>query len=115
MDLNISDRIAVSYSASPRIAEAIAAHEAYLRNELLAERLEPARPQNGGAKLSLAGEDSSLPSPGHERACQWGRRFRLPTCEFPQHRDSNFFDAMIATCEPPSLSTLTWSDWSRIA
>jgi len=47
----------VSYAASPRIAEAIAAHEAYLRNELLAERLEPGNPQNGGAKLSLAGEE----------------------------------------------------------
>jgi len=57
MNLNISDRIAVSYSASPRIAEAIAAHESYLRHELLAERLEPSANQNGGAKLSLSGED----------------------------------------------------------
>jgi len=57
MNLNISDRIAVSYSASPRIAEAIAAHESYLRHELLAERLEPSTTQNGGAKLSLSGEE----------------------------------------------------------
>jgi isoleucyl-tRNA synthetase len=57
MNLNISDRIAVSYSASPRIAEAIAAHESYLRHELLAERLEPSATQNGGAKLSLSGEE----------------------------------------------------------
>jgi isoleucyl-tRNA synthetase len=57
LNLNISDRIAVSYSASPRIAEAIAAHEAYLRHELLAERLEPSATQNGGSKLSLSGED----------------------------------------------------------
>jgi isoleucyl-tRNA synthetase len=57
MNLNISDRIAVSYSASPRIAEAIAAHEPYLRHELLAERLEPSATQNGGAKLSLSGEE----------------------------------------------------------
>jgi isoleucyl-tRNA synthetase len=57
MNLNISDRIAVSYSASPRIAGAIAAHDSYLRHELLAESLEPSATQNGGAKLSLSGED----------------------------------------------------------
>ena len=57
LNLNISDRIMVSYSASPRIAEAIAAHEAYLRNELLAERLELSRSPNGGAKLALGGEE----------------------------------------------------------
>jgi isoleucyl-tRNA synthetase len=57
MNLNISDRIVVSYFASPRITEAIAAHEAYLRHELLAERLESSASQNGGAKLSLSGED----------------------------------------------------------
>jgi isoleucyl-tRNA synthetase len=57
MNLNISDRIAVSYSASPRIADAIATHEAYLRHELLADRLESSATQNGGAKLSLSGED----------------------------------------------------------
>ena len=57
MNLNISDRIAVTYSASPRIAEAIAEHESYLRHELLADRLEAGATQNGGAKLSLSGED----------------------------------------------------------
>jgi isoleucyl-tRNA synthetase len=57
MNLNISDRIAVSYSASPRLAEAIAAHESYLRHELLADRLERSGTQNGGAKLSLSGEE----------------------------------------------------------
>jgi isoleucyl-tRNA synthetase len=57
MNLNISDRIAVSYSASPRIAVAIAAHESYLRHELLADRLEASATQNGGAKLSLSGEE----------------------------------------------------------
>jgi isoleucyl-tRNA synthetase len=60
MNLNISDRIAVSYSASPRIAEAIAAHDVYLRHELLAERLEPSATQNGGAKLSLSGEEITV-------------------------------------------------------
>jgi isoleucyl-tRNA synthetase len=43
--------------ASPRIAEAITAHEAFLRNELLAERLELSPTQNGGVKLALSGED----------------------------------------------------------
>jgi len=57
LNLDISDRIAVSYSASQRIAEAITAHEAYLRNELLAERLEQSPNQNGGVKLALSGED----------------------------------------------------------
>src|SRR5580704_3301401 len=57
LNLNISDRIAVSYSASPRLAEAIAAHESYLRHELLADRLELSGTQNGGEKLSLSGEE----------------------------------------------------------
>jgi hypothetical protein len=47
----------VSYAAPQRVAEAISAHEAYLRNELLAERLEPSAQQNGAAKLSLNGEE----------------------------------------------------------
>jgi isoleucyl-tRNA synthetase len=57
LDLNISDRIVVSYTAPARIAEAIVEHQDYLRNELLAERLEPSAGQNGGAKLSLNGEE----------------------------------------------------------
>jgi isoleucyl-tRNA synthetase len=57
LNLDISDRIVVSYSASPRIADAINSHEAFLRNELLAERLELSPNQNGGIKLSLSGED----------------------------------------------------------
>jgi isoleucyl-tRNA synthetase len=57
LGLDISDRIAVSYAASPRIADAIAAHQDYLRNELLAERLEPSTTQNGAAKLTLGGEE----------------------------------------------------------
>jgi isoleucyl-tRNA synthetase len=57
LNLDISDRIVVSYSASPRIAEAITAHEAFLRNELLAERLEMSPAQNGGVKLALSGEE----------------------------------------------------------
>jgi len=57
LNLDISDRIVVRYSGSPRIAEAIKAHEAYLRNELLTERLEQGDGRDGGSKLSLGGED----------------------------------------------------------
>jgi isoleucyl-tRNA synthetase len=57
LNLNVSDRILIRYSASPRIAKAIAAHESYLRNELLAESLELNGDQNGAAKLSLGGEE----------------------------------------------------------
>ena len=57
MNLEISDRIVVNYFASPRIAEAIASHADYLRNELLAERLDPSATPNGGAKLALSGEE----------------------------------------------------------
>jgi isoleucyl-tRNA synthetase len=56
LNLDISDRIAVRYAASPRIADAIEAHEAYLRNELLAERLERASTTDG-VKLPLSGEE----------------------------------------------------------
>jgi isoleucyl-tRNA synthetase len=57
LNLDISDRIVVSYTASPRISGAITAHESFLRNELLAERLEKCSTQNGGVKLALSGED----------------------------------------------------------
>jgi len=57
LNLDISDRIVVTYSASPRIAEAIAKHEAFLRNELLAERLERSATPSDGVRLALDGED----------------------------------------------------------
>ena len=47
----------VAYDAPPRIAGAIAAHEAYLRNELLASRLEPGALHDGAVKLTLGGEE----------------------------------------------------------
>jgi isoleucyl-tRNA synthetase len=56
LNLDISDRIVVTYWASPRIAEAIEAHVEYLRSELLAECLVP-NDQPHGVKLSLAGEE----------------------------------------------------------
>jgi isoleucyl-tRNA synthetase len=57
MNLDISDRIVVTYRASARIAAAIAAHEEYLRSELLAERLELCADQPHAVKLSLGGEE----------------------------------------------------------
>jgi isoleucyl-tRNA synthetase len=57
LDLQISDRIVVAYHAPARIAEAIAAHEEYLRNELLADRLEPLQSRDGATRLSLNGEE----------------------------------------------------------
>jgi isoleucyl-tRNA synthetase len=57
MNLEISDRIRVTYWASPRIMEAIGAHEEYLSSELLAERLEPNPDLPQGVKLSLGGEE----------------------------------------------------------
>ena len=55
--LQVSDRIVVRYAAAARIAEAVEAHAGYLRNELLAERLERCEELEGGSKLSLAGEE----------------------------------------------------------
>jgi isoleucyl-tRNA synthetase len=57
LNLDIFDRIVVTYSASPRIAEAVAKHEAFLRNELLAKRLERSATPNSGVRLVLSGED----------------------------------------------------------
>ncbi len=55
--LLISDRIVLKYAAHPRISDAVETHAAYLRNELLAERIELHQTLEGGAKLSLAGEE----------------------------------------------------------
>jgi len=57
LNLDISDRINVTYSASPRLAKAISTHADYLRAELLAERLEFDPVQPSGVKLLLGGEE----------------------------------------------------------
>jgi isoleucyl-tRNA synthetase len=58
LNLDVSDRIAVTYFVSQRIADAIRAHDSFLRNELLARELNfSAVPPNGCLKLSLGGED----------------------------------------------------------
>ena len=58
--LQISDRILLHYAAPARIADAIEAHAAYLRNELLAERIERRHSLEGAIKLSLAGEEIAV-------------------------------------------------------
>src|SRR5262249_31315171 len=57
LNLKISDRIAIRVGAPPRIAEAITAHQAFLRDELLAEKLEVSGTTKDGIKMSLGGED----------------------------------------------------------
>jgi len=55
LNLDISDRIVVTTPLA-RHREAITAHEGFLRNERLAERLEVSPTQNGGISC-LSGED----------------------------------------------------------
>jgi len=50
----------ISYFAPPPIAAAIAAHDSYLRDELLAERLEPITPHNDASRLMLNGHKQEL-------------------------------------------------------
>jgi len=61
LDLAVSDRIHVQFSASDRIAEALSTHQSMLQNELLAESIErvetmeaPATGKTGGEQVSLA-------------------------------------------------------------
>ncbi|MEC9073346.1 MAG: DUF5915 domain-containing protein, partial [Myxococcota bacterium] len=56
MDLEVSDRILVTYVASDRIAGAIAAHGDYLSDELLADDLRRADSLEGGGHGKVAGE-----------------------------------------------------------
>ena len=60
LNLDISDRISVAYAASPRIADAVTTHQDYLRHELLADRIELLPSPNGGATLSLGGEEITV-------------------------------------------------------
>ena len=55
--LQISDRIALTYVAPPKIVAAVEAHEGYLRNELLAERIGRSDALADGTKLTLSGEE----------------------------------------------------------
>ena len=55
-DLEVIDRIHVHYSASDRIADAIATHEAFLKTELLAQTIEREDSMDGGAEVKAGGE-----------------------------------------------------------
>jgi isoleucyl-tRNA synthetase len=57
MKLEVSDRITVTFRASQRIADAVRAHQPFLRNELLAGQLDFNPTLQDGVKLKMAGED----------------------------------------------------------
>jgi len=54
MGLDVSDRVVVIYSAAHRISQALMAHAEYLKQELLADRLEEG---DGELAMKLAGEE----------------------------------------------------------
>jgi isoleucyl-tRNA synthetase len=57
LNLDVSDRIRVRYSAGAGVSKALATHEAYLKEELLAEQLEAGEvPEEDAIVLSLSGE-----------------------------------------------------------
>ena len=60
MNLAVSDRIEVRYSAPPHIVEALTAHQEFLRAELLANRIEAAAADPAALRFRLAGEEVSV-------------------------------------------------------
>jgi isoleucyl-tRNA synthetase len=56
--LNIDDRIAVRYEASPQLDEAVEVHRKYIMEEILAVSFEPGAPTGRGfdARDSFAGQ-----------------------------------------------------------
>ncbi|UCH34740.1 MAG: class I tRNA ligase family protein, partial [Armatimonadota bacterium] len=56
----VDDHIVITYHASARLADAIAAHEAYIRQETLATALVPAAQCEGMTAMTLAGEELAL-------------------------------------------------------
>jgi isoleucyl-tRNA synthetase len=59
LDLQVSDRIEVEFAASDRVRAAVAEHAAYLREELLADRIHAAAPDSppaGAQEARIAGE-----------------------------------------------------------
>ena len=115
LGLDISDRIVVNYTASPRIAEAIATHQDYLRSELLAERLEPSTDPKRRREAVARRRRHLRHHHPRLNGLAMGQALPPANLRVSSTRDSNFFDAMIAICGPQSLWTLTWSGWSRIA
>lgn len=55
-DLHVSDRVNVRYAATPALAAALAAHEGYVRNEVLAHTFTSASPVEGWAVADFDGE-----------------------------------------------------------
>jgi isoleucyl-tRNA synthetase len=60
MNLAVSDRIEVRYSAPPHIVEVLTVHQEFLRAELLADRIEPAGAGPAAPRFRLAGEEVSV-------------------------------------------------------
>jgi len=60
LDLAVTDRVVVEFAASDRIRDAVTEHAAYLRDELLADRIEPAAAVAGGVEAKIAGERVQL-------------------------------------------------------
>ena len=54
MDLAVSDRVRIRFRASDRIAEAVAEHQAFLKQELLADEIE--RADAAGEPVTIGGE-----------------------------------------------------------
>jgi isoleucyl-tRNA synthetase len=57
LNLDVSDRIAITCCASQRLKDAICAHESFLRSELLAKQLDFCAALPDGLNLKLGGED----------------------------------------------------------
>jgi hypothetical protein len=60
MNLAVSDRIEVRYSAPAHIVEALTTHQAFLQAELLADRIEAAAADPTAPRFRLAGEEVSV-------------------------------------------------------
>jgi isoleucyl-tRNA synthetase len=60
-DFDISDRIALRYQASDRLAAAIAAHSAYIGAETLAEQVEAGLPDDGFATAAFGPDPDGDP------------------------------------------------------
>ena len=54
--LEVTDRIALTFDASPAMAEALHAHEDYVRNETLALTLAPGTPQGVAERFEVGDE-----------------------------------------------------------
>jgi isoleucyl-tRNA synthetase len=56
LDLAVTDRVAVEFAGSDRIRDAVAEHATYLKEELLADRIEPAVAPAAAIEAKIAGE-----------------------------------------------------------